>query len=64
VGVVTGFSQLAYFGAVASAGIAVPTLISNGLGPILTALGQTVIVAVATRANDVDSSLSSSGRRA
>jgi DME family drug/metabolite transporter len=40
---VTGLSQLAYFAAVASAGIAMPTLISNGLGPILRALGQTVV---------------------
>jgi DME family drug/metabolite transporter len=43
VGAVTGLSQLSYFAAVASAGIALPTLIACGLGPILTALGQTVI---------------------
>jgi len=43
VGALTGASQLAYFAAVASAGIAIPTLIANGLGPILTAAGQTVI---------------------
>jgi DME family drug/metabolite transporter len=43
IGAVTGLSQLAYFAAVASAGIAIPTLIANGLGPILTALGQTVV---------------------
>lgn len=42
-GAVTGSSQLAYFAAVAEAGVAVPTLISCGLGPILTAIGQTVI---------------------
>jgi len=43
VGAVTGLSPLSYFAAVASAGIAIPTLIANGLGPILTALGQTVV---------------------
>lgn len=43
VGALTGASQLAYFAAVASAGIAIPTLIANGLGPILTAVGQTVV---------------------
>lgn len=43
VGVLSGTSQLAYFAAVASAGIAIPTLIANGLGPILTAAGQTVL---------------------
>lgn len=43
VGALVGASQLAYFAAVASAGIAIPTLIANGLGPILTAVGQTVI---------------------
>ena len=43
VGVLTGASQLSYFSAVASAGIAIPTLIANGLGPVLTALGQTVV---------------------
>jgi drug/metabolite transporter (DMT)-like permease len=43
VGAVTGLSQLAYFAAVASAGITIPTLIANGLGPILTALGQAVV---------------------
>lgn len=43
IGAVTGLSQLAYFAAVASAGIAIPTLIANGLGPILTALSQTVV---------------------
>lgn len=43
VGAVTGLSQLSYFAAVASAGIAVPTLIATGLAPVLTALGQTVL---------------------
>ena len=43
VGAVTGVSQLAYFAAVANAGIAIPTLIATGLGPVLTALGQTVL---------------------
>ena len=39
----TGLSQPAYFAAVASAWIAIPTLIANGLGPILPAVGQTVV---------------------
>lgn len=43
IGALTGGSQLAYFAAVASAGIAIPTLIANGLGPVLTAVGQTVV---------------------
>jgi DME family drug/metabolite transporter len=43
IGAVTGLSQLTYFAAVASAGIAVPTVIANGLGPVLTAVGQTVL---------------------
>ena len=43
VGAVTGMSQLAYFGAVVESGIAIPTLIACGLGPILTAVGQTVL---------------------
>ena len=43
VGVLTGASQLTYFAAVASAGIAIPTLVATGLGPILTAVGQTVV---------------------
>jgi len=43
VGSFTGASQLAYFAAVDDSGIAIPTLVANGLGPILTALGQTVI---------------------
>jgi hypothetical protein len=43
---VTGASQLAYFAAVASTGIAVATLIANGLGPILTAVGETVVFRV------------------
>ncbi|MDA0178697.1 DMT family transporter [Solirubrobacter phytolaccae] len=43
VGAVTGLSQLAYFAAVVESGIAIPTLIACGLGPILTAVGQTVI---------------------
>ena len=43
VGGTMGASQLTYFAAVADSGIAVPTLISNGLCPILTAVGQTVI---------------------
>ena len=43
VGALTGASQLAYFAAVARSGIAIPTHITNGLGPILTAVGQTVI---------------------
>jgi DME family drug/metabolite transporter len=46
VGVVTGVSQLSYFAAVASAGIAIPTLIAVGLGPVFTAIGQTVIFGV------------------
>ena len=37
--------QLAYFAAVASAGIAVPTLIALGLGPVLVAVGDTVLFA-------------------
>lgn len=43
IGALTGASQLSYFAAVASAGIAIPTLIANGLGPVLTAVGQTVL---------------------
>lgn len=43
VGAVTGMSQLAYFAAVVESGIAIPTLIACGLGPILTAVGQTVL---------------------
>lgn len=43
VGVLTGASQLSYFAAVAGSGIAVPTLITCALGPVLTALGQTLI---------------------
>jgi drug/metabolite transporter, DME family len=43
VGVLTAASQLSYFAAVADSGIAIPTLIASGLGPILTAAGQTVI---------------------
>jgi DME family drug/metabolite transporter len=43
VGALTGASQLAYFAAVADSGIAIPTLIANGHGPILTAVGQTVV---------------------
>jgi DME family drug/metabolite transporter len=43
IGALVGASQLTYFAAVASAGIAIPTLIANGLGPVLTAAGQTVI---------------------
>jgi DME family drug/metabolite transporter len=43
IGAVAGASQLAYFAAVASAGIAIPTLIANGLGPVLTAVGQTAV---------------------
>ena len=43
IGALAGASQLAYFAAVASAGIAIPTLIASGLGPVLTAAGQTVL---------------------
>ncbi len=43
VGALTGASQLSYFAAVADSGIAIPTLIPCALGPVLTALGQTVI---------------------
>jgi DME family drug/metabolite transporter len=43
VGAFTGSSQLAYFAAVADSGIAIPTLVACGLGPILTAAGQTVL---------------------
>jgi DME family drug/metabolite transporter len=42
-GAVTGASQLSYFAAVADSGIAIPTLIPCGLGPVLVALGQTLI---------------------
>ena len=43
VGATMAISQLAYFAAVKDSGIAIPTLIANGLGPIFTAVGQTVI---------------------
>ena len=43
VGASMGASQVAYFAAVADSGIAIPTLIANGLGPIFAAIGQTVI---------------------
>ena len=43
VGATMAISQLAYFAAVANSGIAIPTLIANGLGPIFTAAGQTFI---------------------
>lgn len=43
VGAVTGLSQLSYIAAVADSGIAIPTLIACGLGPILTAAGQTIV---------------------
>ena len=43
IGTLVGASQLSYFAAVADSGIAIPTLIPCGLGPILTAVGQTVI---------------------
>ena len=43
VGTLVAASQLSYFAAVADSGIAIPTLIPCGLGPILTAVGQTVI---------------------
>jgi DME family drug/metabolite transporter len=43
VGALTGTSQLTYFAAVTDAGIAIPTLIAAGLGPILTALGQATL---------------------
>ncbi len=43
VGATMAISQLAYFAAVANSGIAIPTLIANGLGPIFTAAGQTLI---------------------
>lgn len=42
VGATMGASQVAYFAAVADSGIAIPTLIANGLGPIFTAIGQTI----------------------
>jgi DME family drug/metabolite transporter len=45
VGLANATFQLAYFAAVASAGIAVPTLIALGLGPVLVALGETVVFA-------------------
>jgi drug/metabolite transporter, DME family len=43
VGAIIGVSQLSYFAAVADSGIAIPTLVSNGLGPVLTAVGQTLL---------------------
>lgn len=43
IGVVTAGYQLAYFAAVASAGVAVPTFVALGLGPILVAVGETLL---------------------
>lgn len=43
VGAVTTTSQLAYFEAVALTGIAIATLVAVGLGPVLTAVGHTVL---------------------
>ena len=43
IGVVTTGYQLAYFAAVASAGVPVPTFIALGLGPVLVAVGETVL---------------------
>jgi len=43
IGVVTTGYQLAYFAAVASAGVPVPTFIALGLGPVLVAFGETVL---------------------
>ena len=45
VGLANATFQFTYFAAVASAGIAVPTLIALGLGPVLVALGETVVFA-------------------
>lgn len=43
VGAVTTVSQLAYFEAVTLTGIAIATLVAVGLGPVLTAVGHTVV---------------------
>jgi DME family drug/metabolite transporter len=43
IGVVTSGYQLAYFAAVADAGVAVPTFVALGLGPIFVALGETAL---------------------
>jgi drug/metabolite transporter, DME family len=43
IGVVTTGYQLAYFAAVASAGVPVPTFIALGLGPVLVAFGEAVL---------------------
>jgi DME family drug/metabolite transporter len=43
IGVVTAGYQLAYFAAVASAGVAIPTFVALGLGPILVAVGETLL---------------------
>jgi DME family drug/metabolite transporter len=43
IGIVTTGYQLAYFAAVASAGVPVPTFIALGLGPVLVAFGETVL---------------------
>ncbi len=45
VGVITAGYQLAYFAAVSAIGVTVPTLIALGLGPILVAVGETVLFA-------------------
>jgi drug/metabolite transporter, DME family len=45
VGLANAGFQYAYFAAVASAGIAVPTLVALGLGPVLVAVGDTVVFA-------------------
>jgi len=41
--VITAVSQLAYFAGIAGAGIAIATVIANGLGPVFAAIGQTIV---------------------